>query len=442
MHYPKCNEKINNNGTYCSNCRNKTETKEKSSRAFLKKNAKSIKKKPLIITTLIFMALCAILEIIFKVANKIELTLTASIIFTIITLIIALLLTAIYTFDMYGGSIKISRGIKLTPTQVLKKFTKRPKYSISVILITLIAGLIACLITITIMGELLEIFIPAFIVIIIVLVIYIYPIFEMLLFALSDEKNKNKKILECIKEAIELPKGKRLEFYGLQLSFFWWHILALITLGILYIWLYPYIVLAEANLYRKWNGEVEFLSEKEEISNPIIVLLTVFAGIFIGTMIYIFLPAYESLSTDEYATLVLDNKKITFKVPNNCKLVLEGDTDDYSEYTCNDNDYIIYSLSYHFQDDFKDAENSTKKDYEEEFSNVKVSDYKTKINGKETKIFYIDYKPEKKSEETYRDTFVFYRLNNYIDAQITITMNDVTKENLTDYIKIEKEESL
>jgi len=173
MHYPKCNEKINNNETYCSNCRNKTETKEKSSRAFLKKNAKSIKKKPLIITTLILMALCAILEIIFKVVNKIELTLTASIIFTIITLIIALLLTAIYTFDMYGGSIKISRGIKLTPTQVLKKFTKRPKYSISVILITLIAGLIACLITITIMGELLEIFIPAFIVIIIVLVIYL-----------------------------------------------------------------------------------------------------------------------------------------------------------------------------------------------------------------------------------------------------------------------------
>lgn len=145
------------------------------------------------------------------------------------------------------------------------------------------------------------------------------------------------------------------------------------------------------------------------------------------------------MSTDEYATIALDDQKITFKVPDNCELVLVGDTDDYSEYSCNNNnDFISYSIQYHFKDDFKDAKNSTKKEYEKEVYDVKLYDYQIKINGKLAKVFYLNYKTEKNGEDIYRDTYVFYRLSQDIDVQIVISINDINKNNIKDYIQIEK----
>lgn len=206
------------------------------------------------------MIISAIFDIAYMAFEKINITLTETLIFNLIGLILISLLLAIYIFDMYGGAIKISRNIKLTPIQVLTKFTKRPKNSITLILVMLIMIFLICSVAIIVLvEEYLDIFMPAFVVIFIALAIYILPIFEMLLFILADEKNKNRKLLDCIKEAVNLPKGKRMEYYGLELSFIWLHILSLLTLGILYIWLYPYIVLSEANLYRKWNGEEVFL---------------------------------------------------------------------------------------------------------------------------------------------------------------------------------------
>jgi len=442
MHCTNCNSKINENEKYCSNCGKKiiTEKEGTPSRVALKENAKKKPKKSLIITTLILMIISAIFDIAYMAFEKINITLTETLIFNLIGLILISLLLAIYIFDMYGGAIKISRNIKLTPIQVLTKFTKRPKNSITLILVMLIMIFLICSVAIIVLvEEYLDIFMPAFVVIFIALAIYILPIFEMLLFILADEKNKNRKLLDCIKEAVNLPKGKRMEYYGLELSFIWLHILSLLTLGILYIWLYPYIVLSEANLYRKWNGEEVFLSNKKEISNPNIIFISVFFIIFVSIIIYILFPKYESMSTDEYATIALDDQKITFKVPDNCELVLVGDTDDYSEYSCNNNnDFISYSIQYHFKDDFKDAKNSTKKEYEKEVYDVKLYDYQIKINGKLAKVFYLNYKTEKNGEDIYRDTYVFYRLSQDIDVQIVISINDINKNNIKDYIQIEK----
>jgi len=446
MNCTNCNSKIQNYEKYCSKCGAKINTykNEFYSRAALKENAKHKNKKPLIITTLIFAVIAYIISTIIYLLGKINITLSTTIIIFILLLIGCSLLAAIYIFDMYGGAIKISQDKKLSFKQVLTKFTKRPKNSISLILVILIAFFIIFSISILILAEdILDIFMPAFTVIIIVIAIYILPIFEMLLFTLADEKYKNKKLLTCLKQAFELPKGRRLEYYGLELSFIGWHVLAILTFGILYIWLYPYIVLSEANLYRKWKGETDFLSNKPELSNPIVILISVFIIILTAIITYIFLPEYESMSSDEYATIELDNKKITFKVPDNCKLIMKNDTDQYTEYNCNDNnDFISYALTYHFKDDFKEAKRSKKKAYERKVYNVKSHDYVTKINGKTTKVFYIDYKTEQGAEETFRDTYVFYRLSKYIDAEIIISINDVNKNNLEDYIKIKQEESL
>lgn len=439
MNCIKCNSKIKQDEKYCSNCGTKINENAVSSRIALKENAKSKKKKPLIITTLIFMIIFIVYQIIFTLFEQLNTTYSISIIGSIILLILGGLLASIYIFDMYGGAIKISRNKKLTTKQILTKFTKRPKNSISLILVILLTSFILFTISIIILiEEYLDIFMPAFITIVVVIIIYTLPIFEMLLFTLADEKNKNKKIITCLKESIALARGNRLEYYGLELSFIWWHILSTLTFGILYIWIYPYIILSEANLYRKWKGEEVFLSDKKELSDPIVILLTVFATIIIISILYILFPKYELISTNKIANLELDDKKISFEVPSHCTLNNDKISKDYVEYNCNEEkgDFISYSLNYHFADDFKEAKKSAQKEYEKQTYNVKIHDYKTKINGKETKVFYIDYKIEKGAEETFRDTYIFYRLSKDIDAEIIISINDVNKSNLTDYVKI------
>ncbi len=55
--------------------------------------------------------------------------------------------------------------------------------------------------------------------------------------------------LEAIKKSKEIMSGHKWEYFVLQLSFLGWMILGAFTLGILYIWLVPYMAVTECNFY-------------------------------------------------------------------------------------------------------------------------------------------------------------------------------------------------
>ena len=60
---------------------------------------------------------------------------------------------------------------------------------------------------------------------------------------------------EAITRSRELMDGHKMEYFLLQLSFLGWIILGWFTLGILYIWLVPYMQAANANFYRSLTGK-------------------------------------------------------------------------------------------------------------------------------------------------------------------------------------------
>ena len=62
--------------------------------------------------------------------------------------------------------------------------------------------------------------------------------------------------MEAIKRSKEMMQGHKMEYFLLVLSFFGWALLAPFTLGILYIWLLPYMQATMANYYRSLKGEV------------------------------------------------------------------------------------------------------------------------------------------------------------------------------------------
>lgn len=59
-------------------------------------------------------------------------------------------------------------------------------------------------------------------------------------FILADEKYKDLGYLDVIKKSEEIMKGHKGDLFVFELSFIGWHLLAICTLGILYIWLLPY----------------------------------------------------------------------------------------------------------------------------------------------------------------------------------------------------------
>lgn len=71
-------------------------------------------------------------------------------------------------------------------------------------------------------------------------------------FILADKENIGA--LEAIEESKKRMKGNKWRLFLLGLSFIGWGILAIFTLGIGYIWLYPYIVSANAKFYDSIKG--------------------------------------------------------------------------------------------------------------------------------------------------------------------------------------------
>ena len=64
-------------------------------------------------------------------------------------------------------------------------------------------------------------------------------------------ENPKLKATEILKKTWNITNGHKFELFVLILSFFGWTILAALTLGILYIWLFPYMIITFTLAYDK-----------------------------------------------------------------------------------------------------------------------------------------------------------------------------------------------
>lgn len=72
-------------------------------------------------------------------------------------------------------------------------------------------------------------------------------------------------ITAVMKKSREMMKGHKWEYFCLNLSFLGWMILGILTIGILYFWLIPYMNTTFANFYEKIKGG----NDTEKIINEI-----------------------------------------------------------------------------------------------------------------------------------------------------------------------------
>lgn len=79
--------------------------------------------------------------------------------------------------------------------------------------------------------------------------------YAMTFYVLED--NPTMSANDAITESRVLMDGNKWKYFCLQLRFLGWHLLAILTFGILYFWLTPYIETAKAEFYRSLICEHE-----------------------------------------------------------------------------------------------------------------------------------------------------------------------------------------
>jgi len=127
-----------------------------------------------------------------------------------------------------------------------------------------------------------------------ILQVYILPVVVAFIYMALDTKFKDMSMGDLFHKSMDIVSGHRLEFYGLIFSFIGWMLLGVVTLGLLYIWLMPYMMLAMANWYRSLIDEVSYTEGEKGLSNIAVIGVSVvsyFAVIFVAVIslvIYVF----------------------------------------------------------------------------------------------------------------------------------------------------------
>lgn len=69
-------------------------------------------------------------------------------------------------------------------------------------------------------------------------------------------EDNNKGIIEVLRESWTMMRGHKFEYFVLEISFILWHLLGIITFGLAYIWIIPYINLTQANYYLELKNDL------------------------------------------------------------------------------------------------------------------------------------------------------------------------------------------
>lgn len=145
----------------------------------------------------------------------------------LISSLVSIVLSCLFGFGMVSYYLKLSRNEEVTYKELFSKFDMAIPY----ISIALVTGLF------TLLWSLLFI-IPGIIASISYTLVYMIKL-----------DNPEMSTMEVITKSKEMMNGHKMDYFVLILSFFGWAILGILTLGILYLWLTPYMNVTFANFY-------------------------------------------------------------------------------------------------------------------------------------------------------------------------------------------------
>ena len=200
------------------------------SRTELKSNAKTSlegKYGNAILTLLMLFGISFICGIVLAVVYNIFEIASDSAFRKILSNVADLVISGLFTFGFLSYFVKVSRNEEVDYTELFSK----TKLFIPYVLSTLLIGIF------TFLGFLLFI-IPG-----IIIAISLSQVYYIIL------DNPEIDIMSALRKSRSMMKGHKAEYFVLQLSFLGWCILGILTCGILFLWLVPYMSVTFANFY-------------------------------------------------------------------------------------------------------------------------------------------------------------------------------------------------
>lgn len=470
-----CGSKIPNDAQFCTHCghrlndvinqQNISFIHNSRIRKALKKDASNKPKTPLVIGALLSIALLVIFNVVIMIVtgahNYQALPLWANIAQGIFTFIIGYIMW----FGLSAAALKTVRGENISFSKVFSLPLENKNFLIGYYLFSIFLYIIIYLVffIVTYYNPLLMGIISL---LMMIALVYFYPVFDFALYIGMDNKNQNISFIEAFKKSLEITKGHRIEYYGTMCSFIGWLLLGLLTLGILYIWLIPYVKLTTANLYRRFTGETDFIGNERGLSNGAVIGLTI--GGYFGFMAIVIIslimfaaiigftseqisnyephPDYydndyyiddAETSDDGLARFSFDGGSITFMVPDGFTSSAYN-TDTYKTYSkTEDFEYerINYTLKYTYNDYYNENINSLRDTYDSQTHNITEQEYTKSIGGQEVKCYTLKI-TAKNSNITNETTYVFYPLNTERYILINTNIKGLGPNNITDYVKV------
>jgi len=86
--------------------------------------------------------------------------------------------------------------------------------------------------------------------------------YSMTFYILADNNSIGGR--EAIKMSKEMMKGNKMKLFLLQIRFIGWALLCILTLGIGFLWLFPYVSVSIAKFYDDIKGGMSIKDEEEE----------------------------------------------------------------------------------------------------------------------------------------------------------------------------------
>ena len=81
--------------------------------------------------------------------------------------------------------------------------------------------------------------------------------YSLVPFILADEKYKDLGFMDILKKSEEMMNGHKMDYFILGFTFIGWHLLAILTFGLLEIWILPYQTVAQYKFLNDIKEEFE-----------------------------------------------------------------------------------------------------------------------------------------------------------------------------------------
>lgn len=324
-------------------------------RIAIKKDAKTKPKKEIILSSILISIISVIIVVIMNmVAAQI------SSIISILSSIISVCLIYILSIGILPNALKISRNENVTIKDIIIWPFKNIKRVLSTLLVVMCPTILVIIIDSLIMRVIGIGFISSLLLMIInfINIIIILPMTSIISLYILDEHNQEKNLINNIKNGYNLIKNNILELSALSFSFVLWTLLVPITLGIIMLWLIPYMIYSVINFYKKLLKEATFDGTETGMSDK---------AIFIIEIVLMIISALSSASAIGSLSLLFNSISGSYNISSYKPTTIKPDYGKYKENELTDS-YISPEIVVTF--------NKTSKYEADEYNTISTKEYK------------------------------------------------------------------